>query len=226
MSNEWQLRKEICEIGRRVHDRGLVAGTDGNISARTSADRLLVTPSGSCLGLLKPEELIVIDHAGQVLAGRGKPSTERWMHIAAYQQRPEVMGAVHAHPPMTVAFAVAGVTMPQRALPEVILAFGQIPVTAYATPATEEGAVVVRNLIARFDALVLERHGSLTVGRSLTEAFFKLEQLEHAARVMLLARQLGNVQDLPPQELAKLAELRERLGLGRADDVLAHPGKA
>jgi L-fuculose-phosphate aldolase len=219
MGNEWQLRKEICDVGLRVHERGLVAATDGNISARTFGDRLLITPSGSCLGMLRPEDLILIDHAGRVLAGRGRPSTERWMHIAAYQQRPDVMGAVHAHPPITVAFAVAGVTMPQRALPEVILAFGQIPVTAYATPATEEGAVVVRDLIVRFDALVLERHGSLTVGESVTTAFFKLEQLEHAARVILMARQLGNVQDLPAEELAKLAALREKLGLGRAEDV-------
>jgi L-fuculose-phosphate aldolase len=220
MRNEWQLRKEICEVGQRVHERGLVAATDGNISARTFGDRLLITPSGSCLGMLRPEDLIMIDHTGRVLASRGgRPSTERWMHIAAYQQRPDVMGVVHAHPAITVAFSVAGVTMPQRALPEVILAFGQIPVTAYATPATEEGAVVVRDLIARFDALVLERHGSLTVGGSVMEAFFKLEQLEHAARVILMARQLGNVQELPAEELAKLAALREKLGLGRAEDV-------
>lgn len=219
VTSEWHLRRELADIGRRVYDRGLVAGTDGNVSARVMGDRLLISPSGSCLGMLEPGDFVLIDHAGRVITGNGRPSSERWMHIAAYAERPDVMAAIHAHPPATIAFTVAGLTPDPCALPEVILAFGQVPVTAYATPATAEGAVVVRDLIKRYDALVLDRHGALTVGKNLRDAFFKLEKLEHGSHVMLMANQMGQARRLPPEEVAKLGALREQLGLGRADDV-------
>ncbi|MFQ5428877.1 MAG: class II aldolase/adducin family protein [Phycisphaerae bacterium] len=220
-SSEWQLRKEICDIGRRMHARGLVAGTDGNISARLDRHRFLISPSGCCLGEMEPRDLALIDPAGRALEGRGRPSSERWMHLTAYAKRPDIEAAIHAHPPTVIALTVADVAMAQCSLPEVIIAFGQVPVTSYATPATEEGADAVRDLIGRHDALILDRHGSLTVGRTLRDALFKLEKLEHGAQVLFMAHQLGRVRELPPEEVAKLAALREQFGLGRADDVAA-----
>ncbi len=219
MISEWQLRRELADIARRVYDRGLVAGTDGNVSARAGPDRFLVSPSGSCLGMLDPGDFVLIDGAGRPILGRGKPSSERWMHLAAYAERPDIGAAIHAHPPTTIAFTVAGLTIDPCALPEVILAFGQVPVTAYATPATVEGATVVRELIRRYDALVLDRHGSITVGKSAADAFFKLEKLEHGSHVLFMAHQLGQTRALPPEEIAKLAALREQMGIGRASDV-------
>jgi L-fuculose-phosphate aldolase len=219
MSSDWQFRRDLTRISKMVYQRGLVAGTDGNISARVHGDRILISPSGSCLGMLEPGDFVLIDFAGNLIAGRGKPSSERWMHIAAYQERPDIMAAIHAHPPATIAFTVAGLAMDQCALPEVILAFGQVPITAYATPATTEGALVVRDLIRRFDALVLDRHGSITVGKTPADAFFKLEKLEHGAHVMLLAHGMGAARSLPPAEIAKLAALREQMGIGKATDV-------
>ena len=219
MNSEWTIRREMCEVARRVYDKGLVGGTDGNISARVIGDRLLISPSGSCLGLLEPGDLVQIDHTGNVITGRGRPSSERWMHIEAYRERPDVMAVIHAHPPATVAFTVAGLEMDPCALPEVILAFGRVPVTQYATPATTEGAAVVRELIRQYDALVLDRHGSITVGKTLNDAFFKLEKLEHGAHTMVLAHHLGTARRLPPEEVAKLAALRESMGIGRASDV-------
>lgn len=219
MANDWRLRQEICDVGRRVYQRGLVVGTDGNISARTAGDLMLITPTGCCLGMIQPGDLVIIDSSGHVISGRGRPSGEHWMHATAYAQRPDVMAVLHAHPPITTAFTVAGLSMSQCALPEIIIAFGQVPVAAYATPSTEEGAGVIRDLISRFDVLVLDRHGSLTVGKSVTTAMFHLERLEHAALVILTAHQLGRIQDLPPEEVAKLAEMRARMGIGRAEDV-------
>ena len=219
MSSDWQLRREMCEVGRRVHARGLVGGTDGNLSVRVGGDRVLISPSGSCLGLLEPGDFVLIDLAGRALNGTRRPSSERWMHLSAYAQRPDIQAALHAHPPITVAFTVAGVSVPQCALPEVILSFGQVPVTAYATPATPEGAVIIRELIKTYDVLVLDRHGSLTVGDSPMDALLKLEKLEHGMQVLLAAHQLGGVRDLPPAEIAKLAALRESMGIGRAEDV-------
>ncbi len=219
MASDWTLRQEICDAGRRVHQRGLVGGTDGNISARAGGGLILISPSGCCLGMMEPGDLVVIDSTGRVLSGRGRPSSEHWMHATAYAQRPDVAAIVHAHPPLTVAFTVAGLSMSPCALPEIIMAFGQVPVTAYATPSTDEGAGVIRDLVRQFDVLVLDRHGSLTVGKNVMDAMYKLEKLEHAALVMLTAHQLGGVQDLPPEEVAKLAQLRSRLGIGRAEDV-------
>lgn len=205
---EDQLRQDICEVGRRMYGRGFVTATDGNISARTPEGGILISPTGSCLGTMQPGDLVLIDFEGRVLAGEGRPSSEHWMHRTLYAQRPDVMAAIHAHPPITIAFTVAGINMSQHALPEMIIAFGRVPVTAYATPATEEGAEVIRDFITRFDALVLDRHGSLTVGKTLTEAFYKLERLEHAAQIMLAAHQLGGARDLSPDDLAKLAAIK------------------
>lgn len=221
MSSEWQLRRDICDAGRFIHDRGLAAGTDGNISARLADGRFLISPGGSCLGRLSPGDLVTIDAAGNLLTGRGRASSERWMHLAAYAERSDICAAIHAHPPTIVAFTVAGVPFSQCALPEVILSFGQIPVTAYATPGTQEGAAIVRDLIRQFDALVLDRHGSLTVGPTVEDALHKLDKLEHGALVLLRARQLVGVRDLPPDEVEKLAALRESMGIGRAEDVAA-----
>lgn len=217
--SEWQLRRELCEVGRRVYARGLAAGTDGNLSARVRGDIFLISPSGSCLGTLQPGDFVTIDMAGRPLMGRGRPSSERWMHLAAYAERGDVRAVLHAHPAATVAFTVAGVAIDACALPEVILAFGQLPVTAYATPGTPEGAGVVRELIRRFDVLVLDRHGSLTVGATPTEALLKLEKLEHGMQTLLMAHQLGGVRPLSPEEVAKLATLREQMGIGSAADV-------
>ncbi len=219
--SEWQLRREICAIGARMYERGFVAGTDGNVSARINLDRFLITPSGCCVGMMEPRDLVLIDEGGAVLDGRGRPSSERWMHIAAYTQRPDVMAAIHAHPPVTVAMTVAGVPMSQCALPELIYSLGEIALTGYATPGTQEGAGAVRELVKRHDALVLDRHGSLTLGKSLLDAFFKLEKLEHGAHVLYMAHRLGRVRDLPPEEVAKLAALRESFGLGKAEDIAA-----
>ncbi len=237
MASDWTLRKEICEAGRRIHQRGLVGGTDGNISALAGGGLIMITPSGSCLGMMEPGDLVLIDSTGRAISGHGKPSTEHWMHATAYAQRPDVTAIVHAHPPLTVAFTVAGLSMAPCALPEVIIAFGHVPVTAYATPCTDEGANVIRDLIKQFDVLVLDRHGSLTVGKSVMDAMYKLEKLEHAAQVMLTAHQLGGIQNLPPEEVAKLAGIRTRMGLGRAEDIApaclppacggtANPGKS
>jgi L-fuculose-phosphate aldolase len=213
------VRNAICQIGELIWQRGLASGTDGNISARLSDHSILITPSGCCLGKMRPQDLVEIDMNGNRLSYNAKPSSEWWMHTTVYRQRPDVRAAVHAHPPMTIAFTVAGRPISQRALPEAILGFGRVPVTQYATPSTQEGAEVIAELIKRHDALVLDRHGSLTVGKSAEEAFYKLDKLEHAAMVMFYAQQLGGARDLPAAELRKLADHRAALGLGPAEDV-------
>ncbi|MCK4548063.1 MAG: class II aldolase/adducin family protein [Candidatus Eisenbacteria sp.] len=214
MRGEWQIRKEIVEIGRKVYAKDLVAATDGNISVRATGDTLLITPSGSCLGELGPSDLVYADFAGRVLSGPADPSSELPMHIAAYQERPDIRAIIHAHPPITTALTLAGLSLAQCVIPEIVLVFGCIPTAAYATPSSREGPEAIRSLVRKHDALVLDRHGSLTVGKDLTDAFRKLEKVEYCARVTHAARQVGNLKTLTADEVNRLEEIRKQMGLG------------
>ena len=219
MDSEWHVRRSMVEIGRRVYAKGFVAASDGNLSQRLSGDRLLITPSGSCLGELQPGDLPVVDLAGRFLSGPGRPTSELALHLAVYRFRPDVNAVVHAHPPMANAFSFAGQSLAQCVIPEVVVGFGAIPTTRYATPSSPEGAEVIRDLIRDHDGLLLQRHGSLTVGADLREAYFKLEKIEHAAHVTLLARLLGTVIPLSADELQRLGQVSERMGWGSAADI-------
>jgi L-fuculose-phosphate aldolase len=150
---------------------------------------------------------------GKVISGKGKPSSETLMHLAVYNARPEINAVIHAHPPITTALTVAGVSLAQCIIPEVVITMGSIPLAEYATPCTADGARVVKDLIHETDAIILDRHGSLTIGETLQAAFFKLEKLEHAAHVTATAKTLGNVKILPKEEVQKLIELRHKLGI-------------
>jgi len=211
MSNEWQLRREIVDIGKKAYERGFVTATDGNISVRVMGDRFLITPSGSCLGELKPEHLVYVDIEEKVLSG-GKPTGELSMHLAAYRERPDINAVLHAHPPITTGFTIAGESLAQCVIPEVVVIFGTIPTTDYATISTVEGAQVIRKLIKNHDALVLDRHGVLTVGKNIVAAYRKLEKVEYCAQVTLTARQLGRVKKLSAEEISKLEAVRKHYG--------------
>ncbi len=213
MPNEWQIRREIVAIGKQAYDRGLVAATDGNISVRVMDDRFLITPSGSCLGELKLEQLVYVDFDGRVLSG-GKPTGELSMHLAAYRERSDINAVLHAHPPVTTGFTIAGKSLAQCIIPEVVVIFGTIPTTEYATISTEEGAKAIRELIKNHDALILDRHGTITVGKELIEAYRKLEKVEYCAQVTLIAHQLGRVRTLSTDEIMKLETVRKKYGYG------------
>jgi L-fuculose-phosphate aldolase len=214
---EWQLRRDIVTIGLKMYEKDFVAATDGNISARLNSDRMLITPSGSCLGELTPNQLVLVDFNGRVLSGTAKPSSETPMHIMAYRQRPDVNAVIHAHPPVTTGFSVAGESLAQCVIPEIVVVFGTIPTAEYATASSDEGAHVIKGLIGNHDAIILDRHGTLTVGIDLVDAFRKLEKVEHCARVTLTARQLGRVKKLSAEEIKKLEEVRKKMGY--ADQV-------
>jgi L-fuculose-phosphate aldolase len=212
MDSEWRARRLIVQYARRMYERGLVAATDGNISARLAGDRLLVTPSGCCLGELAPDELLITDGKGRALSGRGRPTSESAIHAAVYAVRSDVHAVVHAHPPYANAFSFAGRELDACVIPEVVVGLGRVPTTPYATPSSPEGAAVVSELIRRHDALLLQRHGSVTVGADVRDAFLKLEKLEHAAQVLFLARQLGPVTPLSADELARLSGVAAHYG--------------
>ena len=207
-----QVKSQIVSICRQMHARGFTAATDGNVSVRED-DRLIITPSGLNKGFLTEEHLIETDLDGQVIAGKGRPSSEIRMHLLVYRLRPDVKAVVHAHPPMATAFSIAGVSLARCILPEVVMSLGGIVTTDYATPTTDQVPEVIRGPIAKFDALILARHGSLTVGEDLMSAYNKLEKVEHTAYVTLAARQLGGADPLDPEEIDRLTDMGRQMGL-------------
>ena len=219
--HELELRQEIVKIGRLMYDKGLILASDGNISARLGHGRILLTPSGLHKGMLEPDQLIIVNEAGKQVGGPRHlhPTSELPMHLEAYRQRPEVTAVVHAHPPYAVALSIAGISLADCLLPEAVVFLGTIPTTAYATPSSAENALVVRELIGKHDGLVLQRHGSLTVGNSPMQAFMRLETLERHAFIAYLLATLGVHSPMPPADVQKLLLIRQQLGLSRPGEA-------
>lgn len=212
MKKEKHIREIIIEIGKRMYEKGFIVASDGNISARYDEERIIITPSGVCKGFLNEDELIITDFNGQTInSDTLKPSLEIFMHLAVYQERPDIYAVIHAHPSITTAFSLVNIGFEDFILPEIVLTLGKVPIANYATPGTEEGANVVKELIKNHDAIILARHGTLTVGRDLFDAYYKLERIEHAAKTILAARLLGTLKPLSSLQISKLLGLKERL---------------
>jgi L-fuculose-phosphate aldolase len=213
MSTQQQLKQEIVCICRMLHRKNYLAATDGNVSVRLG-DRLLTTPSGVHKGLMEADQVITVDLSGRVLEGEGKPTSEIRMHLLAYELRPEVGAVVHAHLPYATACTLAGIDLLEPILPEVVITLGGIPTAPYATPGTDEVPNSIREFICDYDAILLSRHGAMTVGRDVRDAYNKMEKLEHTARVVLAARLQGQLRPLPEAEAEKLRRLGEKYRAG------------
>jgi L-fuculose-phosphate aldolase len=216
---ESRLRRDLVEVCRRLHDRRLLGAGEGNVSCRLGAHRLLVTPSGANKGYLRPADLVVVDLSGAKVRGRGRPSTELLMHLAAYAARPDVEAVVHAHPLTAVAFTVAGVEPPNDLLPEAVLVLGRIAVAPFATPGTGEVPRSLEPFWSGHQVLLLERHGALALGRDLFQAFDRMETLERVCQVAAAARALGRCEPLSAAAVAKV------VAAGRALAVAASPSR-
>lgn len=223
-ADEASLRALICHIGRQMHEGRYIDGVSGHISARLDAQHILATPAGLAKGFLQPDQLIVLDmdgnRVGQMIDSTRTllPTTELLMHIECYKQRPDVQGVVHAHPPTAVALTIAGFSLRACVVPDAIVVLGLVPTAAYSTPASTENLDAIRLLIAQHDVIMLSHSGSLTVGPDVWQAYLKLETLEHTATILHRAAQLGPIVPLPPEQVAKLLELRRQLGYWRDGD--------
>jgi L-fuculose-phosphate aldolase len=203
-NTEKQHRRQICRIGRWMYSRGHVVASEGNLSVRLDAQRILVTPSGKCKGRLKLEELLVTDLRGEVVCGTGRPSSEMLMHLLYYHCRPDVRAICHAHPPTATGFAAAGRALEEPVLPEVIVGLGKIPLASYGTPGTWEVCAGLEPLVHNYDAILLENHGVVTCGPDLGTAYQRMETVEQFARVMLTAELLGGPHLLQRADVQKL----------------------
>jgi L-fuculose-phosphate aldolase len=206
------IERAMVRIGRAMHRAGFVAGTAGNLSVRLPDGLVLATPSGLAKGRLAARDLIVVDGDGEVVRGRPglAPTSEMPMHLEVYRRRPDVNAVVHAHPVHAVALSLTGDELQRSTIPEAVATFGSIAVTPYSPPSSRENADAITDAIGGHDVIVLARHGSLTVGATLEEAYRRLEVLEHTARILAVARSLGPVPSLTD------AEVEDLLRRGRA----------
>jgi len=207
---ELQHRLDICVAGRWMYEQGYNVACEGNVSVRLDDNRILTTPTCMNKGMLAPEDLVVTDLEGRQLAGERKFSSELAMHLLFYNMRPDVNAICHAHPPTATGFAVAGRGLDQALLPEVIVGLGRIPLVRYATPGTPELSAALEPYVPHYDALLLANHGAVTCGPDLLTAYFRLETIEHFAKITLAAEMAGSPTLLSSREVAKLMAARSR----------------
>jgi L-fuculose-phosphate aldolase len=223
MATEAQLRADIVEIGRRLYARGYTASNDGNISVRLDDRRLLMTPKSVCKGFMDAAMMCITDLEGRKLAGDRDPSSEMLMHLEVYRQRPDAQAVVHAHPPIATAFAVAGIPLDRAVLAEVVTTLGSVPIADYATPSTMELPAAVRKYVKTHDGMLLANHGALTLGADLYAAYYKMETIEHFAKISFVARMLGGERLLSRAEVERLQGLRGTYGIAAPAPICPDP---
>jgi len=191
-------KKKLVEICHQVYAKGFVAAYDGNISCRTKNNTILITRSGICKGDVTEKDIVEIDLDGKILKGKHKISTENKIHLLAYKRRSEVNAVVHCHPTYATAFALIGKGFDKHYLPEVLLTIGKVPLCKYATPSTDEVPKSLEPFINHSWVMLLQNHGAIALGKNLNDAYYKMEKLEHAAKILLLSKLIGK-----PKELSK-----------------------
>lgn len=212
MNNIFQIKKDICEIGRRIYAKGFAAANDGNITVRVSENEVLCTPTMHSKGFLKPEDIATVDMTGKQIAGNKKRSSEALLHLEIYKQRPDLKSVVHCHPPHATAFAVAREPIPQCILPEVEVFLGDVPITRYETPGGQSFADTIIPFVHKTNVIILANHGTVSFGENVERAYWWTEILDAYCRILLLAKQLGGVNYLGHQKSKELLELKDQWG--------------
>ncbi len=205
-----EYREDLVRVCRLVHDKGWVAMNDGNVSIRLDNDRILCTPTAISKGSVTPDDVIVCDMAGNKIEGRRERTSEIMMHIVIYQKRPDVRSIVHAHPPVATGFAAAGRALDKALLPEVVIQLGAVPLASYGLPGTPALSDGMMPYLDNYDALLLENHGCTAWGKDVWQAFYRMEMVEHFARITFVAEMLGGARCLPREEVEKLFAARAR----------------
>src|SRR5215216_1211187 len=223
---EEQVRADIVEVGRRLYARGFVASNDGNISGRLDDHRLVTTPKSVSKGFMTPDMMVIVDYEGKKVAGERDASTELPMHLEVYRNRPDVNAVVHAHPPIATGFAVAGIPLTRAVLAEVVTTLGSIPIAEYGTPSTTELPEAVRKYIKAHDGMLLANHGAVTCGPNVMAAYYKMETIEHFAKISLVARLLGREHLISRDEVERLQNLRGFYGIPAPAPLCTDPETA
>lgn len=220
MANVFKVKQDICDIGRRIYNKGFAAANDGNISVRVSDNEVLCTPTMHSKGFLTPDDICAIDMEGNQTAGRKKRSSEALLHLEIYKARPEIKSVVHCHPPHATAFAIAREPIPQCVLPEVEIFLGDVPITRYETPGGKAFAETILPFVNQTNVIVLANHGTVSYGADVEQAYWWTEILDAYCRMLMLAKGLGNISYFTEDKQRELLELKAKLGFSdpRADE--------
>lgn len=212
---DYEAAQTILEIGCRMYQKNYVAANDGNISCRVGEDVILTTPTGVSKGFMSRDMLVKMRLDGTVIRmGERKPSSEVKMHIRVYQENPEIMGVTHAHPPISTSFAIAGISLDKAIYPEALVNLGTVPCVHYETPGSQGIPDSIAPYCRDYNALLLANHGAISWGKSLMEAYFRMEALEHYAMILMYTGniiQKANV--LSCDQVQELLEIREKMGI-------------
>ncbi len=216
---EYEMKQQICEVGHLIWQLGFVAANDGNISMKVDDNTFLTTPTGTSKRILTPEMIIKMNADNEVIeCPEGyRPSSEFKMHLRCYKERPDIGAVVHAHPPTATGFAIAHIPLDDYTMPEAIIFLGSVPIAPYGTPGSQEVPDSVAPFLTEHDTILLMNHGALTVGKDLTQAYYRMETLEHFAKVSLVARQLGGAKELPREKIDECCEIAKAF-------PIRHPG--
>ncbi|QDU76540.1 Methylthioribulose-1-phosphate dehydratase [Bremerella volcania] len=212
MTNVHKIKQDMCDIGRRIYNKGFAAANDGNITVRVSDNEVLCTPTMHCKGFLKPEDISTIDMTGKQIAGSKPRSSEALLHLEIYKQRQDVKSVVHCHPPHATAFAIAREPIPQCILPEVEVFLGDVPITKYETPGGQSFADTIIPFVDRTNVILLANHGTVSYGENVERAYWWTEILDAYCRMLILAKQLGHVEFLNEKKSRELLELKDKWG--------------
>ncbi len=201
--------EKLISVCHKVYKNGFVSAYDGNVSAITDNNTILITRSGVCKGDVTENDILEFDFTGKHLKGEGKITTEFKLHLFAYSKRKEVNAVVHCHPVHATALSLLGEGMSKHYFPEVLLTLGKVPLCKYATPSTNELPLSLEPFIDTAWAFLLENHGAITLGKNLDDAYYKMEKLEHAAEIIWKAKLLGEPKELSNEEINRLLEISE-----------------
>jgi L-fuculose-phosphate aldolase len=214
MASEWEIKRQICEMGERMYKQGFVAANDGNISFRLGNGRYLCTPTGVSKGFLKPEDIAVVDDEGKQIGGNKPRTSEILLHLEIFHELPEINAVCHAHPPHATAFAVAHVEVPMCVLPEVEILIGRVPIAEYDTPGGKDFAeTILPHLRNKANTILLANHGAVACDKDLEHAYFHLETLDMYCKILLLSKQIGRVEQIATPKVRELLDIKQRLGI-------------
>ena len=214
MTSAWQheipLRLELTKFGRRLHRLGFMPGTSGNLSVRLDSEFILATPTGMSKSMLNRDDMVILDLQGRQVAGSRKVTSEIGMHLAVYNRRPDIRAVIHSHPPIATAFACAGRALDKPLCSEAIMTLGAVPLAPYATTGTDEVAASLADLIPDHEAILMANHGAVTYGKTVLDAFMKMETVEHFAQISLVVEQLGTASLIDPKKVDDLMQAKMR----------------
>jgi L-fuculose-phosphate aldolase len=214
--HEGTLRRDLARLGKRLYKFGFMPGTSGNLSVRLDSKFVLATPTGVSKSMLSKEDMVIVDLEGKQYSGSRKVTSEIGMHLAVYNGRADISAVVHSHPPVATAFACAGRALDEPLCSEAIMTLGQVPLAPYATTGTEEVADSLAEYIPDHEAILMANHGVVTYGKTLMDAFMKMETVEHFAQITLIVGQLGSAVPIGKDRLAALLDARMRYILNAA----------